>query len=228
MNFEYYYNIMPGGEKWRNNLIYTSLIDKEKTVFCQWYNNDTEYHKGQNQVVDPELMDAKWEREMHFLHNMAYHNPLMVPQILDVNVPERKIYLAIDGPDLWQCSLDANCSFDEILPDWQDQMIDIIKAHHDRGWFKYSMHPSSYFIVNGRLKSINYFFTYSSNEGPIKISDHQSHLSDNRKEELRKHVERMGISWDTPQPLDVLEQLCWESFRTNYPYDFIERAKCTR
>jgi len=228
MNFEYYYNIMPGGEKWRNNLIYTSLIDKEKTVFCQWYNNDTEYHKGQNQVVDPELMDAKWEREMHFLHNMAYHNPLMVPQILDVNVPERKIYLAIDGPDLWQRSLDANCSFDEILPDWQDQMIDIIKAHHDRGWFKYSMHPSSYFIVDGRLKSINYFFTYSSNEGPIKISDHQSHLSDNRKEELRKHVERMGISWDTPQPLDVLEQLCWESFRTNYPDDFIERAKCTR
>jgi hypothetical protein len=228
MDFEYYYNTMPDGEKWRNNLIYTSLINKDKTTFCQWYNNDTEYHQGQNQVVDPALMDAKWEREMHFLHNMAYHNPNMVPDIIDVNVPERKICLRIDGPDLWQRSLDANCSFDEILPDWQDQMLDIIKAHHDRGWFKYSMHPSSYFIVDGRLKSINYFFTYSGNEGPIKISDHQSHLSDNRKEELRKHVERMGISWDTPQPLDLLEQLCWESFRTNYPDDFIERAKCTK
>ena len=98
MNFEYYYNTMPNGEQWRNNLIYTSLIDEKKKVFVQWYKNDSKYHQGQNQVVDPALMDAKWEREMHFLHNMAYHNPDMVPKILDVNVPERMIYLSIDGP----------------------------------------------------------------------------------------------------------------------------------
>jgi len=227
-NFSYYYNQVPGEEPWRNNLIYSSLISDDKKTFVQWYKNDSEYHKGQNQVVDQNLMDAKWEREMHFLHNMAYHNPDMVPEILEVNVPERKIYLRIDGPDFWQQSLDRNCSFDEILPDWQEQMLAIIKAHHDRGWYKYSMHPSSYFIVNGKLKSINYFFTYSSNEGPISIADHQSHLSDSRKAELRKHTDAMRIDWEEKQPLELLEQLCWESFRTNYPDEFIERAKCLK
>jgi hypothetical protein len=38
----------------------------------------------------------------------------------------------------------------------------------------------------------------------------------------------MGISWTEPQPLALLEELCWESFRTNYPADFIERAKCIK
>lgn len=225
MNFEYYYNTMPTGEKWRNNLIYTSLISEDKKTFVQWYENDTEYHKGHNQVVDPELMSAKFRREMHFLSNMAYHNPMLVPEILDINVPERKIYLKIDGPDLWQRSLDSNCSFDEVLPDWQEQMLGIIRAHHDRGWYKYSMHPSSYFIVDGRLKSINYFFTYSKNEGPITIEEHQSHLSDDRKADLRKRVEELGMSWTAPTALKDLEFLCWESFRSNYPDDFIEKAQ---
>lgn len=227
-NFNYYYNSKPGETPWRNNLIYTSLISDDKKVFCQWYNNDTEYHQGKNQIVDPKLMDEKFHRELHFLSNMAWHNPDMVPKILEVNIPEKKIYLEIDGVDFWQRSLDGDCSFDQVLPDWQEQMLDIIKAHHDRGWYKYSMHPSSYFVVDGKLKSINYFFTYSSNEGPISIEDHTSHIYSTRQDEMRKHTDAMGISWTEPQPLDLLEQLCWESFRTHYPAEFIEKAKCLK
>lgn len=219
---------MPGQEPWRNNLIYTSLISEDKKVFVKWYHNDTEYHKGQNQVVDPKLMDAKWDRELHFLSNMSYHNPDMVPKILDVNVSERKIYLEIEGVDFWQRSLDADCNFDTVLVDWQDQMIDIIKAHKDRGWYKYSMHPSSYFVVKGRLKSINYFFTYHKDEPLVSIKNHLSHIYSTRQDEMKKYTDKIGISWDTPQPFELLEQLCWESFRTNYPDDFIEKAKCLR
>jgi hypothetical protein len=225
MEFKYYYNQVPGQDPWRNNLIYTSLISEDKKTFVQHYINDSEYHKGQNQVVDSALMNAKWDREMHFLHNMAYHNPNMVPKILDVDVPGRKIYLSIDGPDLWQRSLDANCSFDDILPDWQEQMLNIIRAHKARGWSKFSMHPSSYFVVDGVLKSINYFFTYSANEGPISIADHLSHIHTNRQAELIKYTESKGISWTDKQPLSLLEQLCWDSFSNMYPADFIKRAK---
>ena len=225
MKYGYYYNHVPGEEPSRNNLIYTSLISGDQKTFVQWYHNDTEYHKGQNEIVDPKLMDEKFHRELHFLHNMAYHNPTMVPEILEVNIPERKIYLKIDGLDFWNC---ANCTtenYDAVLPDWQEQMLAIIQAHKDRGWYKYSMHPSSYFIVDGKLKSINYFFTYSSDEGPISIQDHSSHIYSSRQEIMRKQVEKMGLSWTEKQPLDKLQLLCFESFRTNYPDDFIERAK---
>jgi hypothetical protein len=225
MEFEYYYNQVPGEEPSRNNLIYTSLVDKKKKVFVQWYYNDTNYHRGQNEVVEPKLMEEKFHRELHFLHNMAYHNPNMVPKILDVNIPERKIYLSIDGEDFWNR---ANCdqtNYDNVLPDWQEQMLAILQAHKDRGWYKFSLHPSSYFIVDGKLKSINYFFTYSSNEGPISIADHASHIYSSRQEIMRKQIEAMGLSWDKKESLDNLQQLCFETFRTNYPADFIEKAK---
>ncbi len=228
MDYEYYYNNVPGVGQTRNNLIYTSLISRDKKTFVQWYHNDSEYHKGQNEIVDPAKMDEKWHREMHFLHNMQYHNPDMVPEILDVNVPERKIYLRIDGPDFWNR---ANCTtenYNNVVPDWQDQMCAIVEAHKVRGWHKYSMHPSSYFVVDGRLKSINYFFTYSSNEPNISIKEVESHIHSNRQAEMRKHLSTLGIEWDKPQPWETMDQLCWESFRTNYPAEFIERVKCIK
>jgi len=228
MNYEYYYNNVPGEGLSRNNLIYTSLVSTDKKVFVQWYHNDTEYHKGKNQVVDPELMELKWDREVKYLKLMhgAYNH--LVPKILDIDYKTKKIYLAIDGIDFWNR---ANCTtenYNQVLPNWQDQMLEIIQAHHTLDLYKYSMHPSSYFLVDGRLKSINYFFCYHKDEGPISIADHSSHIYSTRQEEMRKHTESMGISWTDPQPLDLLEQLCWESFRTNYPADFIEKAKCIK
>jgi hypothetical protein len=222
--YEYYYNNTPDFGLVRNNLIYTSLIATDKKTFIQWYYNDSGYHKNQNEVVDPSKMEEKWKREVKFLSLMIENYPELVSNMIEFDHKERKIYHAIDGVDFWQRSLDANCSFDDILPDWQDQMLNIIKAHKKLGLYKFSMHPSSYFIVNGKLKSINYFFTYSSSEGPISIADHSSHISLNRQKEIRKHTDQLGIKWDDPQSLGLLERICWDSFRTNYPKVFIERV----
>ncbi len=225
MNFNYYYNHVPGESPSRNNLIYTSLISDDKKVFVQWYHNDTEYHKGQNQVVDPLLMEIKWERELKYLKLMHGSFPDHVPKILDIDYKLRKIYLQIDGPDFWQRSLDGTGNFDDVLPDWREQMLEIIDSHHLLNLYKYSMHPSSYFVVDGQLKSINYFFTYSSNEGPISIADHASHIYSTRQDIMREQIEQMGISWEGKEPLDKLQMLCFESFRSNYNDDFIEKAK---
>lgn len=225
MNYEYYYNITPQHGKVRNNLIYTSLISEDKQTFVQWYHNDTEYHQGKNQVVDPELMEQKWEREVKYLPYMAALYPYLVPQIQNIDYREKKIYLKIDGVDLWQKSLDQKCLFNEILPDWKDQMLRIVQAHKDSNLYKYSMHPSSYFIVDGRLININYFFAYHKSEGPKTLKEHQSHISLDRQIQMKELVEQQGISWDKPESLDVLQRLCFDSFRTNYPSDFIEQAK---
>ena len=224
-NFEYYYNNVPYVGPCRNNLIYTSLISEDKKTFVKWYYNDTDYHKGQNQVVDPEKMQEKWEREVKFLKLMHEAYPMHVPFILDIDYNDKKIYLQVDGPDFWE---QAECdmkNFDKVLPNWQGQMLEIIKAHKVLGLHKYSMHPSSYFIVGNKLKSINYFFTYFHNEPSISIKDVESHIHLNRQLEIKKHLRNFGIEGDKPQPWSVMDQLCWESFRTNYPADFIEKAK---
>lgn len=225
-NFSYYYNQMQGESPWRNNLIYTSLISNDKKTFCKWYFDDGIYHAGQNQVVSSELMEQKWNREVAFITLMSKHFPNLVPNILEINHAEKKIYLEIDGVDLWQRSLDKNqCCFDLIISDWQEQMLEIVQAHRTLGLWKYSMHPSSYFIVDNQLKSINYFFTYKESENFISIKEVESHIHSNRQTELKKHLKSLDVEWDVPQKFETLNRLCWESFKKNYPPDFIEKVK---
>jgi len=228
MSYDYYYNNVPGIGLTRNNLIYTSLISTDKKTFVQWFHNDSEYHKGQNEVVDPELMKAKWNREVKYLIEMAWKYEDKVPKILEIDHKNQKIYLGIDGVDFWNRAGCLTENYSTVLPDWQEQMLSIFTAHKSLGLYKYSMHPSSYFLVDGQLKSINYFFCYHNSEGPISIEDHLSHIHSNRQAEMRKYTDSLGISWSTPQPLTLLQDLCWESFRSNYPSEFIEKAKCIK
>lgn len=226
MKYEYYYNNVPGKGKCRNNLIYTSLISQDKKTFVQWYYNDGKYHQGQNQVVDPKLMEEKWEREVNFLKVMEGSFPMHVPKILDIDYSQRKIYLEVDGPDFWeQAGCDAE-NYSLVLPDWADQMLEIIQTHKFMNLFKYSMHPSSYFVVGGKLKSINYFFTYHKDEPNISIKDVESHIYSARQQEMKKHLMNLGIEWDQPQRFENLEKLCWQSFRNNYPAEFIDKILC--
>ena len=226
--FNYYYNNVPGHGPCRNNLIYTSLMSQDNSVFVQWYHNDTEYHKDKNQVVDPDKMEAKWLREINYLTQMRITFPDLVPRIIKIDLESRKLYLEVDGPDFWERAGCDMANYDSVLPDWQDQMIEIIKTHKKLGLHKYSMHPSSYFIVNGKLKSINYFFTYSNKEATISIAEVESHIYITRQDEMRKHLSTLGIDWNTPQPWELMDQLCWASFSTNYPSDFIEKVKCLK
>jgi len=205
MAYEYYYNNVPGVGLTRNNLIYTSLINKEKNVFVQWYYN-------------------KWEREVKYLKLMTEHYPQHVPKIYKIDHAEKKIFLKVEGIDFWNRADCDQANYDAVLPNWQDQMLEIIQAHKSLGLHKYSMHPSSYFVVNGKLKSINYFFTYHKHEDSISIEEVESHIHSNRQTEMKKHLDTLGIEWNKPQPWTVMDKLCWNSFRTNYPEDFIEKA----
>ena len=190
----------------------------------QWYYNDTEYHKGENQVVDPTKMEEKWLREVNYLTQMRNKYPDLVPVIKNIDFGNRKLYLEIDGPDFWELAGCDMANYDSVLPDWQAQMLEIIQAHKSLGLHKYSMHPSSYFVVDGKLKSINYFFTYHKDEPNISIADVESHIYSTRQDEMRKHLIMLGIDWNTSQPWSVMDQLCLESFRNNYPADVIEKV----
>ncbi len=223
--FEYYYNDVPGKGLCRNNLIYTSLISKDKKTFVQWYYNDTEYHKGQNQVVDPELMEEKWEREVYFLKVMDGSFPMHIPKILDIDYSQRKIYLQIDGADFWQQADPLKQDYDSVLPTWREQMLEIFSAYKFLGIYKYSLHPSSYFIVDGKLKSINYFFCYKDNDTEISLREVMSHISEERQQDLFPKMQAMGINVDTKTPFKDIQMLAFESFKTNFPSDFMEQAK---
>jgi hypothetical protein len=41
---------------------------------------------------------------------------------------------------------------------------------------------------------------------------------------MREHLETLGINWHVPQSFETMDKLCWNSFRNNYPEDFIQKA----
>lgn len=225
MNFTYYYNQKKGENPWRNNLIYTSLISEDKKVFVKWYHNDTEYHKGKNEVVDPALMEEKWEREVKFIQVMKQLHPEIVPEILDIDFTNRKIFLQIAGVDLWQLSLDRDeCPYEDIVPDWQEQMLHILKLHRDAGLYKFSLHPSSYFIIDGKLRNINYFFTHEAKEQTISINSFLSHVSHGRRVVLKEVTDKLGVQWDEEISLNTMQRIVINCFADQYPADFISKA----
>jgi hypothetical protein len=225
MNYEYYYNNVPTHGKCRNNLIYTSLISEDKKTFCQWYHNDTEYHLGQNQVVDPALMDEKWSREVKFLTLMNQHYPQHVPTIIDIDEHQRKIYLEIDGYDMWELNGCIGTDYSTVLADWDTQMLEIIQAHKNLGIYKISMHPSSYFIVDGKLKSINYFFCYTDDDSPISMKNVLSHISENRQQDLIPKMNAMGLTFDSILTFTQFQHMAFETFKSNFLDNVMEQAK---
>jgi hypothetical protein len=221
--FNYYFNNVPGSGLCRNNLVYTSLINQKKDTFCQWFYNDKFYHKDQNHILDPSLMEEKWIREVTYLKLMSNYYPQHVPRIKKIDEEQKKIFLEISQDDFWQMS---NCdlnNFSQTLPDWQEQMLEIIDAHYSLGLHKFSMHPSSFFVVKGKLKSINYFFCFHKDEKKICINDVKSHIHPNRQKELMKFTQKYNIDWSCPQEWTLFDQLCWLSFQTNYPKEFINK-----
>ena len=98
-NFKYYYNNVPGKGLCRNNLIYTSLINEDATEFCMWFHNDSEYHKGHNEVVDPALMEMKYHREKEFLLWLDIDHKQLIPRTTRFDPDDQKIYFEIQGVD---------------------------------------------------------------------------------------------------------------------------------
>lgn len=223
--YEYYYNTLEDGKQVRNNLIYTSLINANKTIFCQWYYHDSDYHKGKNEAVDPALVQEKWEREVEFLELVYSQEPQICPKLLEIDKPNQKIMLEVQGPDLWQQTIDHNCNYADILPDWEDQMLNILQIYKKLGIRKMSLHPSSYFINNGKLQAINYFFTYYANEPKICMQQLLSHISLKRQEYMKNNTQHLGIDWNKYYDINTIQILAIESFSDMYPQSFIDHAK---
>lgn len=216
--FEYYYNNVPGVGLCRNNLVYTSKIDRQNQLFSIHYTHDQKYHR--DECLPQSALNRKWIREFKFT--------LCSPHTLDVkelDSVKRKIIFKIQGDDFWQ---QANCSkdnFSKVLPDWQEQMLTILKDYRKNNIWKYSLHPSSFFIIDGKLKTINHFFCYEDTEEHVSITEVLDHISKNRKSKLFHYMEQNNIDYKNKFSWKFYGQLCLENFRSDYPDEFIEAAK---
>lgn len=221
-NWNYYYNTS-NGEQHRANLVYTALVSPDKKTFCMKFIRDKNYHyiEEENKNWTEELLKERFDREIKF-YNLAKNNNIPTLDIIDINYKEREIYIKWPGNDFYTMSLTT--SYEKILPNWKDQIIERYKEMWSIGVVKLSQHPNSWALFNdGILRPWNWFFTFERSEGLKSLSEFRVQISKDRQEKAMPLLKKYNLTVDKKYNLWFLQDLFFESFRFNYPDDLTDQ-----
>lgn len=221
MEWEYYYNL-EGVEQVRANLVYTPYVSADRRTFCMSFNRDPGYHchEEENAQWNDELLTDRFNRELEFYFRAGKVMPTL--KIIDLDMQARKIYLEWHGDDFYMQGY-MNGGFARVLPDWQEQWLTRIKQMWDAGIVKMSLHPNSWVAKDGVLLPFNWFFSYRDDER-VAIRDVMRQISRGRQEKLGKVLADAAMDLDTPYNVNQLQRITFDSFRSNYPGDLIDRV----
>jgi hypothetical protein len=220
--WDYYYNL-EGTEMVRANLVYTPYVNKDKNVFCMSFNRDIGYHKypEENELWSDELLTDRFERELEFHRKASKVMPTL--KLLSVDYTKRLIFLEWFGDDFLMQAINKG-SYENVLPDWQQQWTNLINKMHSVGIYKISLHPNSWTVNNGILIPFNWFFCYDDTEKPVTIRSLLVQISAGRQEKLAQVLESNGVDLDELITPVKLQAIAFNSFRSNYPKELIDNV----
>jgi hypothetical protein len=219
-NWNYYYNEEPG-DRYRANLVYTAYVSPDNKTFCMRFIRDINYHTDpiENTQWTDELLEERFRRELKF-YDIAKHS-MPVTNIIDVDEASRSIYLDWPGDDFYMMGYKS--SYENVLPNWREQVKQRYSEMWSLGILKFSMHPNSWLVFSdGILRPFNWFFTFSIDEPKKSIGEYLIQISDSRQEKLFPLLEKFQIDIDKKYNLWDLQNICFESFRHNYPSDLVD------
>lgn len=218
-NWNLYYN-KEGNEMVRANLVYTPYVSPDKTTFCMSFNRDPAYHIYDYENVHWAEVDLieRFEKELEFHTRASKVMPTLA--IKDVDHANRKIFIEWHGDDFYMQGLELG--YDTVLPNWKIQWTDLVNKMWGQDIMKFSLHPNSWVAKDGVLIPFNWFFCYDKAEPNITIRNVLKQISYERQEKLGVVLKAAGMDLDTPYNVTTLQQVAFNSFRSNYPADLID------
>lgn len=220
-DWKYYYNRNNDGLI-RANLVYTPYVNPENNILCMSFNRDVNYHfvQHENDAWDEESLTERFYKEINYREKVKYIIPTL--ELIEVDTINREIYIEWPGDDFYMMGLEK--PYDEILPDWQEQWIHIIETLKRINISKFSLHPNSFVIKNHKLVPFNWFFCYDRDQRGITIASVLKQISTQRLDKLAPVLDQMGMKINKEYTAQQLENVCFNSFRSNYPKGLIERV----
>ena len=219
-NWNLYYN-KEGDEMVRANLVYTPYVSPDKTTFCMSFQRDPAYHIYDYENVNWAEQDLieRFNKELEFHERASKVMPTL--SIKDVEFDKRRIFIEWHGDDFYMQGLEN--SYDSVLPDWKAQWVDLVKKMWTQDIMKFSLHPNSWVAKDGVLIPFNWFFCYDKQESNITIRNVLKQISFERQEKLAVVLKAAGMDLDTPYDVKTLQTVAFNSFRSNYPADLIDK-----
>jgi hypothetical protein len=218
--WDYYYNIEET-ELVRANLVYTPYVSPDKKMFCMSFNRDIGYHTDpdENILWTDELLADRFKREIIFHDKASKIMPVL--KLITIDYDNRRIFLEWHGDDFLMQGI-KNDSYEQVLPDWQEQWTELLHKMWSIGIYKISLHPNSWTVHNGTLIPFNWFFCFDINEPHVTIRSLLVQISAGRQEKLAAVLESNNIDLDILMAPVSLQIIAFNSFRHNYPRDLID------
>jgi len=165
-NWSYLYKTVDGNKTCTTNLLYTPLINPDKTILCMLWDAESEYQQNRNLTED--LIDFFFEREIASL--VHFQGTPWTPKLIGYSKTNRQIFIEWNDKSLNQIIFDDN-NLDEVCPDWKDQLLIILKDIVSSGYYKLSLYPHCFYLdKNKKIKTIDYYGCVDSGDPYIERS----------------------------------------------------------
>lgn len=129
------------------NLIYAPSVTDN--ILCMDF-ADVDYHKS---LLSTKIRDYFFEREVSNLEKFKEY--VWCPNVLDIQ--GKKIFLEFGKETLNNIVLDKTRNIDNECSDWQDQIRSTIHDIKKQQYYKVTLYPHCFFILNGTVKTIDFY-----------------------------------------------------------------------
>lgn len=145
----------------KTNLLYTPTVNSDGSVMCIDYSHDPIYQKN-NSSIGNELLEFFFEKEVRYIKQFQGNS--WAPKLIDIQ--GTKIYIEFNVESLNNILL-SNRKLDKELPNWKEQLLDIMLDIDALGYYKLALYPHSFFIgKDGNLKVLD-FYTFVEKSNPM-------------------------------------------------------------
>lgn len=155
-NWEYYYKLTHQRIPVESNLLYTPTMSPDGSMMCMHYCMDRTYRTNTPAELSEELIDWFFNREVKFLKELSHCD--YTPTVYEVDMTNRKIIIEWNKETLSQIVFNPARDLDQELPDWREQIGQMLKDTKRQEYYKMSLYPHCFFISKeGKLKTIDYY-----------------------------------------------------------------------
>ena len=162
-NWEYYFKLTPQGTPVESNLLYTPTVSPDGSMMCMHYCIDKTYRTNTPAELSEELVEWFFHREVRFLKEFSQFN--FTPTVYEVDTVNKKIIIEWNKETMSQIVFNPERNLDQELPNWREQIGNMLKATKQHEHYKMSLYPHCFFISKaGQLKTIDYYAVVPYNE----------------------------------------------------------------
>jgi hypothetical protein len=143
------------------NLIYAPSM--KDNVLCMDFADDG-YHKN---PLSTKIRDYFFEREIFNLEK--FKDYVWCPKVLDIQ--GKKIFVEFGKETLNNIVLDKTRDIDHECVNWQEQIRSIVDDIKQQQYYKVTLYPHCFFILNGTIKTIDFYgcVTFEDRMMPLDI-----------------------------------------------------------